>query len=118
MLEPIHILRYGIISRKELTYCEEEVLDGEVPELPAGQRIDEILFVEMLVGSCIVRSTSEKTEKGLTSRSKRSHSDIAEVPLFLSQEFGSLGVIGQEKPNENTDNDSGDTFEDESGTSV
>jgi hypothetical protein len=49
----------------------------------------------------------------LTSRSKRSHSDIAKVPLFLSQELGGLGVIGQEEPDENTNEDGGDTLENE-----
>jgi hypothetical protein len=67
----------------------------------------------MLIGSCSVRLTSRKPQNRLTSRSKRSHSDIAKVPLFLSQELGSLGVIGQEEPNENTNNDSGDTLENE-----
>jgi len=72
----------------------------------------------MLIGSYPVRPTSGKFQCRLTSRSKRTHSDITEIPLFLSQELGSLGVIGQEEPNENTNNDGGDTFEDESVSSV
>jgi hypothetical protein len=53
-----------------------------------------------------------------TSRSKRTHSSIAEIPFFLREELGGLGVIWQEEPNENTDNDSRDTFENEAGLSV
>jgi hypothetical protein len=33
------------------TYGEEEILDRKVPELPAGQRIDKVLLIKVLVGS-------------------------------------------------------------------
>jgi len=45
-----------------MTYGKEEILNREVPELPAGQRVDEILFVEVLVGSYHVRPTSKSLE--------------------------------------------------------
>jgi len=39
-----------------VTYGKEEILDRKVPELPAGQRVDKVLLVEMLIGSYTVRS--------------------------------------------------------------
>jgi len=51
-----------MVIRGSLTYCEEEILDRKVPELPAGQCIDEVLLVKVLVGSCTVRPLLEPSE--------------------------------------------------------
>jgi hypothetical protein len=79
--------------------------------------------IKSFLSKCLsVPITSDSRQKssiiGHTSRSKRSHSDVTEIPLFLSQELGSLGVVGQEEPDENTNDDGGDTFENEPGLSV
>lgn len=44
---------------------------------------------------------------------ERSHSRVAEVLLLLSEELGSLGVVGQEEPDQDTNDDGGDALKDE-----
>ena len=70
-------------------------------------------FLSKCLSVPIPSDRDRRFQEGLTSRSERTHSDITEIPFFLSQELGGLGVIRQEEPNENTNNDGGDTFEDE-----
>lgn len=65
--------RFGQTSRhleRLSTHGEEEVLDREIPELPAGQGIDEILFIKVLVGSYPVRTQTEIATKAYLEEQK------------------------------------------------
>jgi hypothetical protein len=68
------------------------------PELPGGQGFDKVLLVKVLVG---------------TSRRERTHSLNGNLPLLLGEELGGLRVVGEVEEDEDSDENSGDTLEDE-----
>jgi hypothetical protein len=60
--------------------CKEEIGDGKQPEFQRLESIDEILLVEMLIG---------------TLWRERTHSLDSPCSLFIRKPHGSLGVVGQ-----------------------